>query len=191
VAYAEDMAASGGYWIASGCDEIHAREGSVVGSIGVIGSQFGLTDLADKVGLDYRRFVAGDYKDTPSSWRELSDDEVEYFQGLMDGFYDQFVDIVTDGRDLDADFVRDTEARVYLGTDAHEEGLVDTCGPREEMEDRLADRLDVDAVEVKQFEPNRGVTERLRGGARGVARAFGAGVASVLVDDGEPPVRAR
>jgi protease-4 len=189
VAYAEDMAASGGYWIASGCDEFHARETSIVGSIGVVGSQLGRTELADKVGLDYRRFVAGEYKDSPSVWRDLEDREVEYFQGLLDDWYDAFVETVVDGRDLDEAFVRDTEARVYIGEEAAENGLVDTCGPREEMEDRLADDLGVKEIEVETFEPDQGVTDKIGAGARSVARAFGAGVASVLVGDDVPRIR--
>jgi protease-4 len=190
VAYAEDVAASGGYWIASGCDEFHAREASVVGSIGVNGTQFGLTDLAEKAGVDYRRFVAGEYKDTPSSFRELSADETAYFQGFLDDYYDLFVETVVEGRELDPEFVRDTEARIYLGNEAAENGLVDTVGPREEMEERLADRLDVDEITVEEFEPERGLSKKISVGAQSVARAFGAGVASVVADDGVP-VRAR
>jgi len=190
VAYAEDQATSGGYWIASGCDEFHARRGSIVGSIGVNGTQLGRSELADKAGLDYRRFVAGDYKDTPSAWRELREDEVDYFQGLLDDWYDQFVDTVVEGRDMDEEFVRDTEARIYPGETAHELGLVDHCGPREQLEDRLAERLGVDEVEVEEFEPGRGLTERMGAGARSVAYALGAGVASVVAgDDGELNVR--
>lgn len=189
IAYAEDMAASGGYWIASGCDEFHARETSIVGSIGVNATQLGRTGLAEKVGLDYRRFVAGEYKDTPSQWRELEDHEVEYFQGLLDDWYDAFVDTVVDGRNLDEQFVRDTEARIYIGEEAAENGLVDTCGPREEMEKRLASKVGVDEVRVEAFEPDQGVTDRIGVGARSVAHAFGAGIASVLVGDDSPPIR--
>ncbi len=189
IAYAEDMAASGGYWIASGCDEFHARETSIVGSIGVNGTQLGRTGLAEKAGLDYRRFVAGEYKDTPSQWRELEDHEVEYFQGLLDDWYDAFVDTVVDGRNLDEQFVRDTEARIYIGEEAAENGLVDTCGPREEMEERLASKVGVDEVRVEAFEPDQGVTDRIGAGARSVAHAFGAGIASVFVDDDSPPIR--
>jgi len=189
VAYAEDMAASGGYWIAAGCDEFHAREASVVGSIGVNGAQLGRVDLAEKVGLEYRRFVAGEYKDTPSAWRDLDDDEVAYFQGLVDDSYDIFVETVAESRDLDPEFVRDTEARVYLGAQAGKEGLVDTVGPREEMEDRLADRLGVEEITVETFEPDTGLTEKVGAGARSVARAFGAGVASALVGDDGPRIR--
>lgn len=191
VAYAEDLAASGGYWIASGCDEIHARRGSVVGSIGVNGTQLGSTGLAEKLGLDYRRFVAGEYKDTPSRWRDLDDDEVAYVQGLLDDYYEQFVETVVDGTGLDEAFVRETEARTYLGEEAHELGLVDTCGPREEMEARLADRLGVDEIEVREFEPERGLAQRMSVGASRLAHAFGSGLASVVVGDEGPPTRLR
>jgi len=190
VAYAVDQATSGGYWIASGCDEFHARRGSVVGSIGVNGAQLGRVRLAEKLGLDYRRFVAGEYKDSPSPWRPVRDDEIQYFQGLLDEFYDQFVETVVEGRDLAEEEVRDTEARVYLGDEAAEMGLVDHVGPREDLEDRLAERLERDAVTVREFEPERGLGERLSVGARSVALSFGAGVARVLVgDDDGPDVR--
>ncbi len=189
VAYAEDIAASGGYWIASGCDEFHARETSLVGSIGVNGTQLGRTGLAEKAGLDYRRFVAGEYKDSPSPWRELEDRDVEYFQGLLEDWYDAFVDTVVEGRELEEEFVRDTEARVYIGEEAAENGLVDACGPRSAMEDRLADRLGVDELRVEAFEPQRGVTDRLGAGARSVAYALGAGAASALLGDDGPRIR--
>jgi protease-4 len=91
---------------------------------------------------------------------------------------------------MDEEFVRDTEARVYPGETAHELGLVDHCGPREQLEDRLADRLGVDEIEVEEFEPERGLAERMGAGARSVAYALGAGVASVVAgDDGELNVR--
>lgn len=189
VAYAEDLAASGGYWIASGADEFHARRGATVGSIGVNGTQLGRSGLAEKAGLDYRRFVAGEYKDTPSPWRELSEDEERYVQGLLDDYYEQFVDTVAEGRDMDPETVRETEARVYLGETAHELGLVDFCGPRDEMEDRLAERIGVDEVTVERFEPQEGLRERFSMGAERIARSFGAGVARVLTGEEGPPVR--
>jgi protease-4 len=190
VAYAVDQATSGGYWIASGCDEFHARRGSVVGSIGVNGAQLGRVRLAEKLGLDYRRFVAGEYKDTPSPWRPIRDEEIEYFQGLLDGYYEQFVETVVEGREMDETTVRDTEARVYLGEEAEERGLVDAVGPREDMEERLAERLDRETVAVREFEPEQALGERLSMGARSVALSFGAGLARVLVgDDDGPDVR--
>jgi len=190
VGYAEDLAASGGYWIASGCDEFHARENSIVGSIGVIGSRLGRKELGEKIGVDYRRLVAGEYKDAGAAWREFEERDREYLQGLIDESYDAFVETVAEGRDLDEAFVRETEARVYSGREANENGLVDSCGPREEMEDRLADRIDADELRIEQFEPQQGVTDRVGASARSIARAFGAGVASALFgDEGRPPIR--
>ncbi|WP_435069993.1 signal peptide peptidase SppA [Haloplanus sp. C73] len=182
VAYATDTCASGGYWIASGCDELWARRASIVGSIGVIGSRVNVSELADDLGISYERFAAGKYKDAGMPLKELSADEREYLQGLIDGFYDDFVERVAEGRDMDPDAIRETEARVFLGEDAHERGLVDDIGDRDDVTDRVEDRLG-EPVSVREFEPEKGLTARLRGGATAVAYAAGAGAASVLTDD--------
>jgi protease-4 len=57
------------------------------------------------------------------------------------------------------------------------------------MEDRLADRVGVEEITVETFEPDTGLTEKVGAGARSVARAFGAGVASALVGDDGPKIR--
>ena len=184
VAYATDVCASGGYWIASGCDEIWAREPSIVGSIGVIGSRPNVADLADRLGVSYEQFTAGEYKDAGTPLKEIEDDEREYLQGLIDGLYDRFVDRVAEGRELSEGEIRETEARIYLGTDAAEMGLVDERGEREDVTDRLEEQLGED-VTVREFEPQRGPLARVGMGARSVAYAFGAGIASrVTGDDG-------
>ena len=182
VAYATDVCASGGYWIASGCDELWAREGSIVGSIGVIGSRVNASDLAEKVGLSYERFAAGEYKDAGTPLKELEDDEREYLQGLIDDYYETFVERVSDGRDLEPEFVRDTEARIYLGEDAHGMGLVDRLGTRRDLEDDLAERLERDEVTVEEFEPERPLMARVGAGAQRVAYAFGAGIAGLAAE---------
>ncbi|ELY62472.1 signal peptide peptidase SppA, 36K type [Natronobacterium gregoryi SP2] len=184
VAYATDTCASGGYWIASGCDELWAREGSIVGSIGVIGSRVNASELAEKVGLSYERFAAGEYKDAGTPLKELEDDEREYLQGLIDDYYETFVDRVSDGRDLDAEFVRDTEARIYLGDQAHEMGLVDELGTRREIEEALEERLETDDVVVEEFEPDRPLMARVGTSAQSVAYAFGAGLSGLADERG-------
>jgi protease IV len=182
VAYATDVCASGGYWIASGCDELWARDGSIVGSIGVIGSRVNASNLAEKVGLSYERFAAGKFKDAGSPLKEMDDAERAYLQGVIDDYYETFVERVSDGRKLDPEFVRETEARIYLGEQAHEIGLVDAIGTRRDLEDELANRLDTDSITVEEFEPERPLMSRIGGGAQAVAYAFGAGVASVVGD---------
>ncbi|ELY37435.1 signal peptide peptidase SppA [Natronorubrum tibetense] len=182
VAYTTDVCASGGYWIASGCDELWARDGSIVGSIGVIGSRVNASDLAEKVGLSYERFAAGEFKDAGTPLKDLEEKERDYLQGLIDDYYETFVERVSDGRDLDSEFVRDTEARIYLGEEAYEMDLVDHLGTRREIETELADRLDRDEVSVEEFEPDRPLMARVGTGAQQIAYAFGAGISGLAGD---------
>ena len=180
IAYATDTCASGGYWIASGCDELWAREGSVVGSIGVRGSRVTAADLLEKAGLEYEQLTAGAYKEAGVPFDDLEEDERAYLQGIIDDYYDQFVETVAEGRDTDPETIRETEAKVFLGEQAYELGLVDDLGTREDVEDRLTELLDEEA-EMRELEPQVSVTERLRGGAERVAYAFGAGIAGRFV----------
>ncbi|UWG47320.1 Periplasmic serine protease (ClpP class) [Halanaeroarchaeum sp. HSR-CO] len=184
VAYATDTCASGGYWIASGCDHIVAREGSIVGSIGVIASRVTGEGLLERLGLTYERLVAGDYKDAGVALRDMDDDEREYLQGIVDDYYQTFVDRVVSGRDLDEDDVMDTQARVFLGEDALERGLVDDIGAADTVEEWIEAELD-EAVTIREFEPQIGFADRIGMGAERVAFALGAGLSSVLVDDGD------
>ncbi len=182
VAYTTDTCASGGYLIAAGCDELWARKGSIVGSVGVVGSRVNVADLADRLGVDYEQFTAGQFKDAGSPLKEVEEEEREYLQSLVDSYYDQFVGEVVDGRALEEETVRDTEARVYLGSEAADRGLVDELGTREAVETTVSGRIGADPV-VKEFEPQRGLADRFRTGAQRVAYAFGAGLAGTLTGD--------
>jgi protease-4 len=115
----------------------------------------------------------------------MIDDDREYLQGLIDGYYDEFLDRVAEGRGPEREAVADTEARVYLGEDPRDLRLVDRIGTREDVEDALAERIGVDSVSVTEFEPRRTIPVRLGSGARSVAYAFGAGVAGAFGGDAE------
>lgn len=182
IAYATDTCASGGYWIASGCDYVVAREGSIVGSIGVIASRVTGEGLLDRLGLTYERLVAGEYKDAGVPLQEMDEADREYLQGIVDNYYQAFVDRVAEGRDLDEAEIRDTEARVFLGEDALERGLVDELGAEDVVADWIEAEID-ESAEFQEFEPERGVTARLGLGAERVAYALGAGISNTLVDD--------
>jgi len=184
VAYATDTCASGGYEIASGCDEIWAREGSIVGSIGVIGSRVTAAELADRLGIQYEQLTAGEYKDAGTPLKELEEHEREYLQGLIDDYYDQFVSNVAERREMEQADIEATEARVYIGTNAAEQGLVDELGAKEDVLDALEDRLGTD-ISVREFEPQFPLTQRVQLGAQRFAFAFGAGIASIFTDEGD------
>jgi protease-4 len=179
VAYATDTCASGGYWIASGCDELWARDASVVGSIGVLASRVNVNEFVEERGISYERFVGGKYKDAGTALKEMTDEDRAYLQGITDDIYENFIERVTEGRDIDPDLVRDTEARIYLGEEAHEMGLVDELGTREDVREAVSERLGVECA-IQTFEPERGIRGRIGLSARRVAYAFGAGIAAQL-----------
>jgi len=179
LAFARDTCASGGYWIASGCDRVLAREGSIVGSIGVRASRVTAQELAETLGLEYEQLTAGAYKEAGTPLKALSEDEREYLQGLVDDYYETFVERVSNGRDLEPEEIRATEARVFLAGEAEEKGLIDATGTRDDGEDWLADQLEEETA-VQPFEPDRTLADRVQFGSERIAYAFGAGIASAF-----------
>lgn len=182
VAYATDLCASGGMWIASGCDELWARDVSQIGSIGVLGLRPNLSEFLQRRGIRFERITAGEYKDAGQPVTEFSEEDLEYLQGLTDGFYDQFVDRVAEGMDLDPAFVRETEARVYLGSEAAELGLVDAIGDRKAVDERVTELLGEEPT-TREFSPDRNLRERVSIGSRRVEYSLGASVADRFSPD--------
>jgi len=125
-----DVAASGGYYLACAADQIYAHPTTVTGSIGVIMLAPELSGTMAKLGVRMNVIKSGRMKDMGSLFREMSDDERALFQGLIDGMYERFVDVVAKSRrGLDKDRVRElADGRVYLGEQAKEQGLVDEIG---------------------------------------------------------------
>lgn len=129
IAYMADTAASGAYWISCETDRIVANPTTLTGSIGVIMQTMDLQGLYDKIGVDYNVFKTGPYKDMGSNNRDVTPEEREIFQSLLDDDYQQFVDVVAEGRKMDRERVLElADGRVYSGRQAHELGLVDQLG---------------------------------------------------------------
>lgn len=135
------VAASGGYYIACPADRIFANPGSVTGSIGVIAEWLNYKDLASWAKLKPVVFKSGEFKDTGSPTRDLTDREKQYFQGMIDELYTQFVGAVTDGRkgrgaagsEINLERVRAlSDGRVYTGESALKYGLIDGIGNYED-----------------------------------------------------------
>ena len=129
VFWMDEMAASGGYYIACGADYIIAHPDSLVGSIGVISQFINAEELLDEIGVGVVVITSGPRKDTGSLFRDMTEEEEAYWQALIDEVYDGFVGIVADGRDLPEGTVRElADGRVYTGRQALELGLVDETG---------------------------------------------------------------
>ncbi|MBL8167466.1 MAG: signal peptide peptidase SppA [Acidobacteria bacterium] len=131
------VAASGGYYIACPADKIFANPGTVTGSIGVIAEWLNYKDLAEWAKVKPVVFKSGEFKDTGSPTRELTEREKEYFQGMINELYGQFVQAVTDGRkgrgsegnELNEERVKLlADGRVYTGESARKYGLIDEIG---------------------------------------------------------------
>jgi len=129
VASMGDVAASGGYWIASRCDRIVANPGSITGSIGVIMETTDMQGLYEKIGLDPTVFKSGPHKDMGSPARDVTSNEQAIFQSMVDDIYQQFVNTVSQGRGMDLEQVsKIADGRVFTGSQALENGLVDEMG---------------------------------------------------------------
>jgi len=123
------VAASGGYYVACGADRILANPGSITGSIGVIAEWYNYGDLLRWAKLQEVVFKSGEFKDSGSGSRALTDAEKVYFQGLIDNMYSQFVTEVARNRKMSEEVVRKlADGRVYTGLEAKNNGLVDELG---------------------------------------------------------------
>ncbi len=128
-----DVAASGGYWIAALTDKIVANPATLTGSIGVIMETANLSDLYQKLGVKMNVIKSGPHKDMGSSSRPLTPAEQAIFQSMVDDIYDQFVDVVVNGRKLPREKVLAlADGRVFTGRQALKLGLVDEMGGFEE-----------------------------------------------------------
>ena len=123
------VAASGGYYIASGADTIIANLGTATGSIGVIMSYPIAANFMDKVGLAFQSVKSGELKDAGSFAREPSKVDIAYFQDLVDNLHGQFVRTVAYERGMSCENASKlATGQVYSGEEALELGLVDIIG---------------------------------------------------------------
>lgn len=128
----EELAASGGYYISAPCDKIYASNETWTGSIGVIMQSYSLEGLFDEYGIKEQNITTGKMKDAGSPGSDMDDEEKEYFQGLVDSAFGRFVKVVSEGRDMSEKEVRKlADGRVYDGSQALENGLVDDIGDLE------------------------------------------------------------
>ncbi len=126
-AFVEDVAASGGYWLACAADEIYANANSIVGSIGVISASFGLNELIHRIGVERRVHTAGEKKMMLDPFQPEDPDDVERLRALQREIHRNFQDWVRERRGirlrgLDGDLF---SGEFWTGARATELGLVD------------------------------------------------------------------
>jgi len=124
-----EVAASGGYYIASAADKIYANPATLTGSIGVIMETVQYQDMLGKLGVEVGALTTGPYKDTGSPVRPMREDERKMLKAMLDNIYQQFVRDVAAGRKLkEADVRKIADGRVLTGEQALKAHLVDELG---------------------------------------------------------------
>ena len=142
----QSMAASGGYYISAPCDKIFANRNCWTGSIGVtLGTMYDVSELLDNLGVKTVTITSGDNKAMGSNTEPMTKEQREIYQSLVDEAYEQFIDIVSEGRKMDPDEVKKiADGRIYTAKQALEIGLIDEIGT---FEDALNDMKKVYQLE--------------------------------------------
>lgn len=131
------LAASGGYYIACAAQRVYANPGTMTGSIGVIMPFMNVKDLVEKIGVKGMTVKSGAFKDIGSPLRDMTPEERELLQGVVDNVHRQFVNAVAEGRKLNREEVmRIADGRIFTGEQAKSLGLVDALG---NLEDAIAE----------------------------------------------------
>ena len=167
MAFAEDVAASGGYWLACAADEIYADENSIVGSIGVISAGFGFPEAIARLGIERRVYSAGENKAMLDPFRPEDADEVRRLKALQGEIHESFKRHVRARRGERLNETGESlfEGDFWTGTGAHRLGLIDGIG---DLYSIMRARYG-DSVKFRNFAPKSGGIRRLLG--RGVDSA--------------------
>jgi signal peptide peptidase SppA len=148
-----EVGASGGYWIACAADRIHANPMSVVGSIGVRGGGFGLSDAIARIGVQRRLYTAGDNKARLDPFSPEQPEDVAFIKSLMSELHERFKDWVRArrGSRLPADDAQIFDGSWMLGERAVTVGLIDALGDL----DQVVRELGGEKVRVQTNRPRR------------------------------------
>lgn len=132
VAWLGEIAASGGYYVASAADYVVADRATITGSIGVISMFPEYSKLMEKIGINVSVIKAGKYKDFSTGYRPMTEEEKKMFESVVYEIYEQFTNEVAENRNLSREYVSSiAEGRVYTAKKAKELRLVDEVGNRD------------------------------------------------------------
>jgi protease IV len=174
------IAASGGLYVAMGCDRIVAEPGTLTGSIGVISQFPNVKGLADKLAVKVETVKSGKLKDLGNPFADMSPEARAYWQQLIDQVHRQFVAAVAEGRDMSEEDVRQfADGRVLTGEQAHQLGLVDQLGNFHDAVDLAKEEASIKGEPRLVYPPDdraRFFEELFGGAARSIADAVRAEV---------------
>ena len=157
IAFVEDVAASGGYWLAAAADEIYADTSSIVGSIGVISAGFGLHELMAKNGVERRVYTAGNSKSMLDPFRPEKPEDVARLKELLEDIHANFKEHVTTRRQGKLVTDRDLfTGDIWMARKAVEVGLIDGIGHlKPHLQERFGKK-----VKLRRYGAKKGLLAR-------------------------------
>ncbi|MFA5240134.1 MAG: signal peptide peptidase SppA [Phycisphaerae bacterium] len=155
VAFMQGVAASGGYYVSVGCDQIVAEPTVITGSIGVIAGHFVLQQLLEeKLGIQPAVFKSGEKKDWPSPFQQVTEEQRQYVQDkLITPAYNRFVQIIDEGRETLtlADVKRLADGSIYGADEALNEKLIDKIGYMDEAVEQVKLLAGIENAQVVEY----------------------------------------
>ena len=152
IAYFNNVSASGGYYLSCLAGEIMAAPGTITGSIGVIGGKIAIGKGLEKYGIHGETIATGPDTDMLDIWSPFSEGQRERFRGFLRRTYERFLDIVSEGRTMPIEGVREVaEGRVWTGRQAKENGLVDELGTLEDAIQRVCERMGLNPRHIRKI----------------------------------------
>ena len=153
LAFVEDVAASGGYWLACSAYEVFASKASIVGSIGVVSSGFGFDKAIQKLGVERRLYTAGDNKAILDPFLPENNDDVKRLKGIQKELHNQFISFVKSrrGSKINNENKEIFTGAFWSGEKSLELGLIDSFG---EMKTVIKERFG-ESVKIKEFSPKK------------------------------------
>jgi len=183
VAVIREAGASGAYWIATAADKIFANRMSITGSIGVQASRLEFFGLIADYNITYNKLTAGRLKDAGSRFREMTPEEKQLFQQMLNSLHNEFIKVVAENRHLPEAKVRELATGfVYLGGEAKELGLVDELGGKKEALKYIEQTLNITAEPV-QYKEKKTFLEELSGVTSENFYQIGRGMGNVFAAD--------
>ncbi len=175
IAFCEDVAASGGYWLASCADEIYADEASIIGSIGVISAGFGFTEAIAKLGVERRVYTSGESKSMLDPFKNENPKDVKRLRALQTEIHEHFIAHVKSRR---GERLNEEEplftGTFWTGARAKQLGLIDGIGV---MHSVLTERYG-ENVKLRQITQKKGLSSLAGSSAR-----MGAAISHELIGE--------
>jgi protease-4 len=177
VASVRGVGASGSYMISCAASKIVATPGAIIGSIGVISVRPALQELLQRIGVGVNVNKSGQFKDLGAPWREVSPEENEKLQSLIDDSFNDFVSLVSKARNMSEEDVRKVATgEVFWAPKAKELGLIDELGDLDKAIDIAAELSGAPRNPV-WMRPRKGLREMLMNPA---AESFADSIANAI-----------